>query len=125
MHIITAKILDVSNAFHNTNVSIHERVCLSPPPYYIYWFEIYYPNVTLNRDYVTFSPQCMNVIQGKKTSGRQWNRLLDVVVTMIKYKKNTIDHAIYIKVLSYIKESYITVPTDDVFNTTNNKTEFH
>ena len=50
------------------------------PVYIIRWFEIYYPNVTLNRDYVTFSPQCMNVIQGKKPSWRQWNILLDVVV---------------------------------------------
>ena len=48
MHRHTANILDVINAFHNTNVPIYERVCVSPPPYYIDWFEISYPNVTLN-----------------------------------------------------------------------------
>ena len=50
MHRITTRILDVSNAFHNTNVPIHERVFVSPQPYYIDCFEISYPNVTLNRD---------------------------------------------------------------------------
>ena len=50
MHRITARILDISNAFQNTNVPIHERVFVSPTPYYLDWFERYYPNVSLNRD---------------------------------------------------------------------------
>ena len=50
MDILTARILDVSNAFQNTNVPIHERVCVSPPPYYLDWFKISYPNVPINRD---------------------------------------------------------------------------
>ena len=41
MHRLTAVILDVSNAFQNTNVLIHERVYVIPTPYYIDWFEIY------------------------------------------------------------------------------------
>ena len=48
MHILTARILDVSNEFHNKNVTIHERVCVSPQKYYIDWFEISYPTVPLN-----------------------------------------------------------------------------
>ena len=61
----------------------------------------------------------------KKTpAGRQWHRLLDSVVTVLKYKKITIDHAIYIKVFSDITVYYITVYTDDFLNTTNNETEF-
>ena len=35
---------------------------------------------------------------GKKQAGRQWNRLLDAVATIKKYKKIIIDNAIYIKV---------------------------
>ena len=35
MHRLTDIILDVINAFQNTNVPIHERVCVSPPPYYL------------------------------------------------------------------------------------------
>ena len=66
----------------------------------------------------------MNGIQVTKPAGRQWNRLLDAVITILKYKKITMDHAIYIKVFSYVKVSYITVSTDDVLNTTNNETEF-
>ena len=50
MHIITARILYVSNEFHNTNVPIHEIFCVSPPTYYLECFEIYHPNVTHNRD---------------------------------------------------------------------------
>ena len=47
-HRLTVRILDVSNAFQNTDVTIHEIFCVSPPPYYIYWFERSYPNVPLN-----------------------------------------------------------------------------
>ena len=121
IHRLTASILDVTNAFQNTNLPIHERFFVSPPPYYLDWFERYYPNVPLNRDYGPFCLQCMNGIQGKKTDGRQWNRLLDAVVSILKYKKITIYHAIYIKVFTDGTVSYITVSTDDIFNTTNNK----
>ena len=72
MHILTARILDVSNAFQNTNVPIHERVCVSPPSYYLDWFEIPYLNVLLNKDGGPFCLQCMNGIQGTNPSGRQW-----------------------------------------------------
>ena len=37
-HRLTARILYVIISFHNTNFPIHERVCVSKPPYYIYWF---------------------------------------------------------------------------------------
>ena len=50
MHRLTARILDVSNVFQNTDVSIHERVCVSQPPYYLEWFERSYTNVPLNQD---------------------------------------------------------------------------
>ena len=66
MHILTARILDVSNALHNTNITINERVCVSSPPYYLEWFEKYYPNVPLNGNDVSFCLQCMNVINGTK-----------------------------------------------------------
>ena len=46
------------------------------------------------------------------------------MVTIIKYKKSTIEHAIYIKVFTYGTVSYITVSTYNVLNTTNNETAF-
>ena len=61
---------------------------------------------------------------GKKISILQWNRLLDAVVTILKYKTITIYHAIYIKLLSDVTVSYITVSTDDALNTTTNETSF-
>ena len=57
---------------------------------------------------------------GGKSDGLKWNRLLDSVVTMIKCKKITTDHIIYIKVLFNGKVSYLTVYNDDVLNTPNN-----
>ena len=60
MNRLTDRILDVSNAFQNTNVPIHERVCVSPPPYYIDSFERSYPNVPINRYDGPFFLQCMN-----------------------------------------------------------------
>ena len=66
MHRLTSRILDVSNAFQNTNFTFHERVCVTPPPYYLNWFEKSYQNVPLNLDDGPFCLQCMNGIQGKK-----------------------------------------------------------
>ena len=65
---LTTSILDVSNELYNTNVPIRERDCVSPPPYYLDWFEKYYPNVALNIYEVPFFPQYMNKIQGGGTS---------------------------------------------------------
>ena len=50
--------------------------------------------------------------------------ILDAVVTIVKYNKSRIDHDIFIEVFSDWTVSCITVSTDDVFSTTNNKTEF-
>ena len=66
----------------------------------------------------------MNGIQGIKMAGRQWNRILDTVVKIIKYKKSTIDNAIYINFFADGTMSYLTIPTGDVINTTNNQNAF-
>ena len=70
MHILTASILYVSNAFQNKYFPIHERVCVSPPPYYLELFEISYPNVPLSTYDGPFCIKSMNGIQGTKPSGR-------------------------------------------------------
>ena len=46
------------------------------------------------------------------------------MVTILKYNKITIYHAIYIKIFSYREVYYLTVSNDDVLNTTNNETSF-
>ena len=122
MHRLTARILDVSNSFQNKNVPIHEIVCVIEPPYYLYCFEISYPNVPLNRDDAPFFLQCMNGIQGTEPAGQQRNILLDAVVTIIKYRKIIIDHAIYIKFFTDGKVSHLKKSTDDVLDTNNNET---
>ena len=73
---------------------------------------------------VHFCLQYMNGIQGGGASGRQWNRLLDAVMKILKYKKIIIDHDIYIKIFTDGTLSYLTVYTGGVLNTTNNETEF-
>ena len=47
MHRLTANVLYVSNTLQNTKFPINERVYVSPPPYYIDWFERYHLNVPL------------------------------------------------------------------------------
>ena len=121
MHRLTDRILDVSNAFQNKNVPINERVCVVSPPHHLDWFEISHPNVPLNRDGGPFCLKSMNGIQVTKPAGRQWNGLLDTVVTILKYKKITIDNNIYIKVSTDGTVSYLTVSTADVINTNNNE----
>ena len=66
----------------------------------------------------------MNGIQVTKPAGRQWNRLLDAVVTILNHKKSTIDHDIYIKFLTDGTVFYLTIYTDDVLNTTYNENAF-
>ena len=66
----------------------------------------------------------MDVIRGTKPSGRKCNRLLDVVVTIMKYKKSTIDQAISIKFLSSVTVSYLVLSSGGVLNITNNETAF-
>ena len=66
----------------------------------------------------------MNGVQWTKPAGIYWNRLLDALVTILKYKNITIDHDIYIKVFTYVTVSCIIVSTYDVLNTTNNETAF-
>ena len=105
-------------------IQIYERVCVITLRYYLYWFEISYPTVTLNRVDGPFFIQGMKVIQGTEPSGRQCNRLLDAVVGIITYKKSIIYHDIYVKVLSDETVFYHTLSTDDVLNTTNNETDF-
>ena len=48
MNRLNARILDVINAFHYKNVPSNEIVYVSPPPYYIYWFDRSYHNDPLN-----------------------------------------------------------------------------
>ena len=62
----------------------------------------------------------MNGIQGTKPAGRKCNRLLDAVVTILKSKKSSIYHSIYIKVFTYVTLPYLTVSTYYVIDTTNN-----
>ena len=66
----------------------------------------------------------MNGIKVKKPPLQQCNRLLDAVVTILKYNEITINHAIYTKAFYDVNVSYPTVSIDDVINTTNNKTAF-
>ena len=73
IHRLTSRILDVSNTSQNTNVPIYGRVCVSPTPHYLDWFEIYYPNVPLNIYDVSFCLRCMNGIQGTKASVHKLN----------------------------------------------------
>ena len=125
MYRLNSRVFYVSNTFQNTNFPIHEIFCVSPPPYYLYWFETPYPSVPLNWGDSPFCLQYMNGMQGKNPSVRQWNRILDELVTFMKYKKITIDNAIYIKIFPYCTVSYLTVSTDNVLNTKNNVTAFY
>ena len=124
MNRLTERIFYVSNTFHNTNVQIHEILFISPPPYYLDQFEKYYLNVSLNKDDVPFYSQYMNIIQGNNSLGWQRNQPLHEVVKILKHKKTTIGHAIYIKVFSDGTVPYITVSTDDVLDYTNKETDF-
>ena len=54
MHQLIAMIFYVSNNLQNTNVTIHERVWVSPSPYYMDCFEKYHPNIPINQDDIPF-----------------------------------------------------------------------
>ena len=71
MHRLIVRTLNLINDFQNKNFPNHERVCVSPPPYYLDWFKKSYLNVPLNRYDGTFCLQFMNGIKGTKPVGRQ------------------------------------------------------
>ena len=71
-----------------------------------------------------FVSNVKNAIHGTKPAGKEWNRVLDAVVTIIIYKKGKIDHVISMKVLSDGTVYYLKVPTYDAINTYNNEKEF-
>ena len=98
MNFLTDRILDVINDLQNTNATIHEHVCVSPPPYYMDWLKKSYPIIPINIYDDLFCLQCMNGIQGKKPYIIQWNRFIDALVTMTKHKKRKPDQAIYINI---------------------------
>ena len=60
----------------------------------------------------------------EKLAGSQWNRLIDAVVTIFKYKKITIYHDIYIKIFYDATVSYLKVSTHDVLNSNNSNKKF-
>ena len=124
MHRITASILDVSNAFHNTNVPIHKIFFSIPPPYYLEWFGKYDSNVPQNIDGSASFIRRVNWIQGTKPSGWKLNRFLDAVVTIMKYKKIKNDHSIYIQAFCGVIVSSLTVSNGDVLNTNKNEKSF-
>ena len=66
MRRLTSSTLNVSNIGQNTNVPIHEIVCVSSPSYFLDWFEISYPNVPLNIDEVTFLYSMHELNSGNK-----------------------------------------------------------
>ena len=80
---------------------------------------VHHPNITLNLDYGIFYLRFINAIQGTKPSGQKCNILLDVLVTILNYKKITIYNAIYVNFFYYG-----TVSTDDVLKNNNNDTAF-
>ena len=109
IHRLTASIWDVSNYLQNNHFPINEIVCVSLPPYNMDWFEKYYPNFLLNWYDVPFFIQYMNGIKGLKYLEENVIWILDTVVTINKYNKITIYHAIYIKVFYDETVSYLTV----------------
>ena len=66
----------------------------------------------------------MNEIQGNKSAGRRWKRLLYAVVHMINYNKVTMYHSIYVNIFFVGTAFYITVSRDYVLGTTNNDESF-
>ena len=90
----------------------------------MYWFEQYYPNFILNWYDVPLFIRYMNGIEGGNHPGKHLIWIIDKVVTIAKYKKITIYHAIYIKVFYGGTLSCLTVSTDGYLNTTNNETWF-
>lgn len=73
-------VLDVKNAFQNTNVPACKHMHISLPPYYLEWFRKVYPNVPVNPEDGPFCLQVMNSIQGTKPAGRQWYKTVDAML---------------------------------------------
>jgi hypothetical protein len=90
-------IIDIKNAFQNTMIPSGERQHLSLPPFCLSWF-----------------CQTVNVIQGTKPAGRQWNDILTIVLTKLKYQRNHVDHGVFIHVSEDERQKMLLcISTDD------------
>ena len=63
IHRLNSSIWDFSNDFQNKHLPINKRFYVSPPPYYLEWFEKYHLNFHINFDDVPFFLQCIIVIK--------------------------------------------------------------
>lgn len=101
---------------------------ITPPPFYLDWFERSYPNIPIDRREGPFCLQVMNSIQGTKPAGRTWYQLLDkFLVIKLKCIRNLVDLGLYSKYWKDGKDelSIITLSTDDMLQSFDNEAVYH
>ena len=112
---LTLGTLDVRNAFQNTQRSVSERVLLTPPPFYLEWFNLRYPHLSISRDDGPFCLQAVNGIQGTKDIGRVWNIVLRKILMAppLEFTRLNSEPGVFVKHYPGNQKHIIGVSTDD------------
>ena len=93
---LTICISDVTNAFQNTLKASSRREIIDCPPHYRTYFKFRFPTIHIEPStYGLYGVEIYIVIQVTKTSGRQWNTIINMFLYSLIFSKHAIDHVIY------------------------------
>ena len=108
-------IADVTNAFQNSPKASYEKEIIDCPPHYLSWSKLQFPTIwiePLPDDHYVM--EICPRMQGTKYAGRQWNTILNLVLSSLCFVKHIIEYAIYI--LRTTSTKYLLVVGLSIFN---------
>ena len=87
---------DYSNAFQCTyEPDANKRIWCHPPPFYLQWWNLRYPNDPLDPTDGPFAMQAIQNIQGTPHAGNRWKANLDNQLNKHGYNCNNVDKAFF------------------------------
>jgi len=123
---LTAYTIDIDNAFQNTPrypAKDMQPIFITCPPLYLPWFKSRFPHFvfTPNTKYIL---QCFMNMQGLRTAGRDFHKLLKAVLAEMKIYPTSVDNDIFVFIY---KDSLVilAISTDDILIYTKHKDFYH
>ena len=103
-----------SNAFQCTHEpDPDKRIWCYLPPYYLQWWNLRYPNDTIDPTTGPFAMQAAQNIQGTPHAGNRWKNNLDAQLTKHGYVCNNVDKAFYTYHIDQTLVAMLSTTVDD------------
>ena len=112
---LTAYTIDIDNAFQNTPrypTKDTKPIFITCPPLYLPWFKSRFPHFTFRPD-TKYILQCFMNMQGLRTAGRDFHKLLKAVLAELDIYPTSVDNGIFVFIY---KNSIVllAISTDDI-----------